>query len=135
MFTQGAQALGGLLKQGIGNIGQGIGKAFGFGGDGGGAGAGAGGSGLQAGMDFSTMSPDDIKGVQQNLGVTVDGIVGPETQGAYDTWSSGQPTQDTNQGADNAAKQAMNEAKKETPGNPLTDAMGNMDFGHYSSYK
>ena len=96
-------------------------------------GGGGGGSALGTGMDFSSMSPDQIKKVQGELGVTVDGIVGPETQGAYDTWSSGQPSQNTTQGADNAAQQAMNEAKQE--GNPLTNAFNNMDFGHYSSYK
>jgi len=138
------QALGGLLGQaatGIGSVAGKLGmdkfggfmdKAGGYlsGGSGGG-----GGGALGTGLDFSQMSPDQIKKVQGELGVTVDGIVGPETQGAYDTWSSGQPSQDTAQGADNAAQQAMNEAKKESKGNPLQDAFNNMDFGHYQSYK
>jgi hypothetical protein len=140
------QALGGLLGQaatGIGGLAgkMGMDKFSGFMDNagsflsGGGGGAGGGGGVLGTGLDFSQMSPDQIKKVQSELGVTVDGIVGPETQGAYDKWSSGQPSQDTAQGADNAAQQAMNEAKKESKGSPLTDAFNNMDFGHYSSYK
>ena len=137
--------LTGLLGQaasGIGSVASGLGmdkfggfmdKAGGF--LSGGGSAGGGGGALGTGLDFSQMSPDQIKKVQSELGVTVDGIVGPETQGAYDKWVSGQPSQDTAQSADNAAQQAMNEAKKESKGNPLQDAFNNMDFGHYQSYK
>ena len=46
--------------------------------------------GLTEGLDLSSMGIEDIKGIQEKLGVTVDGIVGPETKGAYDKWSSSQ---------------------------------------------
>jgi hypothetical protein len=46
--------------------------------------------GLTKGLDLSSMNPDKIKEIQEQLGVTVDGIVGPETKGAYEEWSSSQ---------------------------------------------
>ena len=127
LLGQAATGLGGIAsKVGMDKVCGFMDKAGGFLSNGGGN------SALGTGMDFSSMSPDQIKSVQGELGVTVDGIVGPETQGAYDTWSASQPTQDTNQGADNAAKEAMKKAKQESP---MQNAFNNMDFGSYSSYK
>ena len=45
--------------------------------------------GLTKGLDLSSMGIDEIKGIQEKLGVTVDGIVGPETRGAYEKFTTG----------------------------------------------
>lgn len=45
--------------------------------------------GLTKGLDLSSMGLDEIKGIQEKLGVTVDGIVGPETRGAYEKFTAG----------------------------------------------
>ena len=102
-FGNVVQGLGGLLEQGW----QGMKGAFG-GGDGGGGGQG-GGTGMNTGMDLNSMGADDVKAMQTKLGVTVDGIVGPETQGAYDTWSSTQPASGQGGNAESAAKKPLHQ--------------------------
>tara|TARA_R100000808_G_C2155375_1_gene167701 strand:- start:4774 stop:5694 length:921 start_codon:yes stop_codon:yes gene_type:complete len=45
-------------------------------------------TGIQPGLDLSKISPSDLSNLQMKLGVSADGIYGPETQKAYNDWVS-----------------------------------------------
>tara|TARA_R110002096_G_scaffold69587_1_gene167017 strand:+ start:59 stop:496 length:438 start_codon:yes stop_codon:yes gene_type:complete len=143
-FTGNAMNMTSMLGNAVGNIAGGIKSGYNSlfgGGDPAGQPAAqpAGVPGLTSGMDLSGTDPAALKQIQGKLGVTQDGILGPQTQEAYNTWSQGQESSNTGntttQSVDSGANNAVAEAKKQKNKGMVSDAFNNMSFGHSENFK
>mgnify|MGYP003145087129 CR=1 FL=1 len=79
---------------------------------------------LTPGMDLSKLSNLDLENIQTELGVDVDGKLGPQTQTAYNMWeANNQPQQDFNEQPEDSSV----ETQEMISAGPQLNLVGNLD--------